>query len=209
MEIDAGSTSSPAPEEAGLPGGAAQQHPGYAAAQHAVLQPDTDVQSVASSQSLQLSHQQHQHMLQSYEASANAHLAPAAGVVSQGMGSHGHAAEVMPAQPSAMSHSFASSAAQLPGSGSGTTQLPGFAANASSQGTRHGTASALRHSHGEEEEQAAVPLQHASSTSAMLSLAQQASQASWASQQQAAKRHSRHTGHTSGAFPDLAAGSCQ
>lgn len=216
MELDAGTTSSPAPEEAGLPGGAAQQHPGYAAeqhpgyaaAQHAVMQPDLDVQSVASSQSLQLSHQQHQHMLQSYEASANAHLAPAAGVVSQGVGSHGHAAEVMPSQTATMSHNFASSAAQVPGFGSGTNQLPGIAANAGSQGTRHGIASALRHSHGEEEEQAAVPLQHASSTSAMLSLAQQASQASWASQQQAAKRHSRHTGHSSQAFLDIAAGSC-
>ncbi len=189
MDIDAASANSHAPDDS-APG---QQLSGYAAA-HQNLQPDTDMQSLTSAQSHQPDHQQHQRVLLTHEAQATSHAASAAASASQGVGNSGHAAEGTPAQQTGMSHSFASSAAQVPGLGSGTTQMPGFAGNSGSQVLRQGTAIGPRHSHGEEEEQGTVPLQHASSTSAMLSLAQQASQASWASQQQAAKRHSRHTG---------------
>jgi len=186
MDIDAASANSHAPDDSA----SGQQLSGYAAA-HQNLQPDPNMQSVTSPQSHQPDHQQHQHLLLTRDAQTSSHVASAAASASQGVSNHGHAAESTPAQQTGMSHSFASSAAQVPGSGSGTTQMPGFAG---SQVLRQGTATGARHSHGEEEEQSTVSLQHASSTSAMLSLAQQASQASWASQQQAAKRHSRHTG---------------
>ena len=186
MDIDAATANSHAPDDG-------QQLSGYASA-HQNLQPDPDMQPVTSTHSHLPDHQQHQHLLLTREAQATSHAASAAAPTSQGVSSHGHAAESTAAQQTGMSHSFASSAAQVPGFGSGMTQVPGFGGNPGSQVLRQGTATGPRHSHGEEEGQGAVPLQHASSTSAMLSLAQQASQASWASQQQAAKRHSRHTG---------------
>jgi len=189
MDIDAASANSHAPDDSA----SGQQLLGYAAA-HQQLQPDPNMQSVTSPQSHQPDHQQHQHLLLTRDAQTSSHAASAAASTSQGVSNHGHAAESTPAQQTGMSHSFASSAAQAPGFGSGTTQMPGFAGNPGSQVLRQGTANGPRHSHGEEEEQGTISLQHASSTSAMLSLAQQASQASWASQQQAAKRHSRHTG---------------
>ncbi|KAA6423372.1 MAG: kinase domain containing [Trebouxia sp. A1-2] len=186
MDIDAATANSHTQDDG-------QQLSGHAAA-HQNLQPDPDMQSVTSTQSHQSDHQQHQHLLLTREAQATSHAASAGASASQGVSHHGHAAESTPAQQTGMSHSFASSAAQLPGFGTSTPQMPGFAGNSGSQ-VRQGTATGPRHSHGEEEEQGTAPLQHASSTSAMLSLAQQASQASWASQQQqAAKRHSRHTG---------------
>ena len=186
MDIDAATANSHAPDDG-------QQLSGYASA-HQNLQPDPDMQPVTSPHSHLPDHQQHQHLLLTREAQATSHAASAAAPTSQGVSSHGHAAESTAAQQTGMSHSFASSAAQVPGFGSGMTQVPGFGGNSGSQVLRQGTATGPRHSHGDEEEQGAVPLQHASSTSAMLSLAQQASQASWASQQQAAKHHSRHTG---------------
>ncbi len=189
MDIDAASANSHAPDDSA----SGQQLSGYAAA-HQNLQPDPNMQSVTSTQSRQPDHQQYQHLLLTRDSQASSHAASAAASASRGVSNHGHAAESTSAQQTGMSHSFASSAAQGPGFGSGTTQMPGFAGNSGSQVLRQGTATGPRHSHGEEEEQGTVPLQHASSTSAMLSLAQQASQASWASQQQAAKRHSRHTG---------------
>ncbi|DBA92207.1 TPA: hypothetical protein ACH3X1_015916 [Trebouxia sp. C0004] len=189
MDIDAATAHSHALEDY-IPG---QQLPGYPAA-HQNLQPHPDMQSVTSTQSHQPDHRQHQHLLLTRESQATSHAASGAASAAQGVSSHGHAAECTPAQQTGMSHSFASCVAQVPGFGSGTTQMPGFVGNSGSQVLRQGTATGPRHSHGEEEEQGTVPLQHASSTSAMLSLAQQASQASWASQQQAAKRHSRHTG---------------
>ena len=192
MDIDSASANSHAPDDSA----SGQQLSGYAAA-HQNLQPDPNMQSVTSTQSHQTDHQQHQHLLLTRDSQASSHAASAAASASQGVSSHGHAAESTPTQQTGMSHSFASSVAQVPGSGSGTTEMPGFAG---SQVLRQGTATGARHSHGEEEEQGMVSLQHASSTSAMLSLAQQASQASWASQQQAAKRHSRHTGQCCQAY---------
>lgn len=192
MDIDAASVASPAPEDTSLPSDG-QEASELALAQHS-MQTDISAQPVALAHSV---HHPQQQMLQSQDGRAHSHTAAATALTFQSMpqagSSHGHLTEAVPPHQTA-SHSFASSAAQLQGLGfASASQVPGFAASPSGQGTRHGTATGSRDSFGGEEQQGAAPLQHASSTSAMLSLAQQASQASWASQQ-AVKRNSRYTG---------------
>ena len=197
MDIDPAAVATSTPEYASLPseGQGASEH----AAAHSSMQPDAEMHSIAPSQQQQQHHQQQ--VLNGHEGRSNSHVASATGLslhhIPQAAGSHGYGAEAtIPPQQTSTSHghSFASAAAQMPGFASSTTQLPGFVPNPGSQSTRQSTATGPRHGHGEEEDQGAAPLQHASSTSAMLSLAQQASQASWTNHQQAAKRHSRHTG---------------
>ena len=197
MDIDAASVASPAPEDTSLPSDG-QEASEHALAQHS-MQTDFSAQPVALAPSV---HHPQQQMLQSQDGPHSRTAAATALTfsMSQAGSSHGHLTEAVPPHQTA-SHSFASSAAQLQGLGcaSGASQVPGFAASPSGQGTRHGTATGSRDSFEErrgEEQQGAAPLQHASSTSAMLSLAQQASQASWASQQ-AVKRNSRYTGRCS------------
>ena len=83
-------------------------------------------------------------------------------------------------------HTHGMSRSTAHGSGQAPNSPHGFRQAAAGQGSKH--------MQDEAEDQGAVALQHASSTSAMMSLAQQASQPSWGGHQSPPKRHSRLTG---------------
>lgn len=183
MDLDTASACSPALDNLAL------------AADSADMQLDS-LQAAALSQAVQhVSHQQQSQQPQQQQREGipwNSHAAlQPLQEVHQAAGAHSYTAERV--TPQLQSPSMMSSQGQSQGHGRshGTTQAP-----SGPQGMMQGHAGqSPRHGHHEEDEQReAVTLQHASSTSAMMSLAQQAAQSSWNSHQQTVKRHSRHTG---------------
>ena len=184
MDLDTASGCSPAPGNM-LP-----------AADTAHMQPDLTVQSVASSQAMQhVSHQNHHHQQQQQQQQQQGKHTPLSSIaamqplheVHHAASTHDRTAERVTTQQQSPSTSQGSS--QVHGTTHSTTQ-----AASGIQGMRQGHAGqSPRHGHDDcdEEQQGAVTLQHASSTSAMMSLAQQASRNS---HQQPIKRHNRHTG---------------
>lgn len=160
------------------------------------MQPDSAMHSIAPSQAMQHVSHQHHHQPQQQQQQNGKHTPLSSHAAMQPLydvhhtaSSHNRAADrLTPQQPSPM-------ASQGLSRGHGTTRGTTHGATQAT-GNRQGMRQSPRHGHvdGDEEQQGAVMLQHASSTSAMMSLAQQASQSSWHSHQQPVKRHSRHTG---------------
>ena len=183
MDLDSASIASPAPEDlasADHAGLGIRLHADNASMQpHAAGLPANPSQAPDSQQQWQL--QQRSHGLDSSAGShADMHHAGS---------SYLHAAEGVPSQ---QAPSTSQGLSQPRGIIHGRTHVPGspgsLRQDTAGQGSKHGL--------DEEEEQKAVALQHASSTSAMMSLAKQASQPSWGSHQQPVKKHSRHTGQS-------------
>ena len=178
MDLDTASVCSPAPEN--MP----------PVADTVDVPPDSAVHSTAPSQAMQhASHQHHNHHQQQQHGkhtplSSHAAMQPLYEVHHTATTHDRTAERLTPQQQSPMT---SQGVGHSHGTIHGTTQ-----AASSRQGVRQSS----RHGQvdGDEEQQGAVTLQHASSTSAMMSLAQQALQSSWNSHQQPVKKHSRHTG---------------
>ena len=160
----------------------------------ASMQPDTGAQSMAPSQAVQcLSNQQQQQQQQRGHAPLSSHAAMQP-LHELHHATHGSTAERLTSQ---QSPSTSQGHSQGHGATHSLTQT-----SSSFQGLRQSHAGqSPGYGEGEEHGAPVATLQHASSTSAMMSLAQQASQSSWNAHQQPVKRHSRHTGQLEAVAP--------
>ncbi|KAL3156963.1 hypothetical protein ABBQ38_001221 [Trebouxia sp. C0009 RCD-2024] len=180
MDLDTASVCSPAPENA-LP---AADTPCSPRAGPARMQPDSALQPVALTQAVQRLSKQH-YQQQQQQQQQQRELGPTSSHAAMQPVPDGH-----PALSAALSARTAERCTpqQGPSTTHGRSQAPGNA-----QSLRQGHAGQSRPDE-DEEQGGAVTLQHASSTSAMMSLAQQAAQFNWNSHQQPVKKHSRLTG---------------
>ena len=185
MDLDTASSASPAPEDLTSAGPAGFSIPLHA--ENASMQPHAAGLPAKPSQPLHQEQQQWQLQQRSHglDSSTGSHAA-----MHHAGSSYAHGAEEV--VPSQQAPSTSQSLSQPHGTTHGTTHVPGSPGILRQDTAGHSS----RHGLDEEEEQKAVALQHASSTSAMMSLAKQASQPSWASHQQQVKKHGRHIGQS-------------